>query len=505
MAEKRQILIEIRKGSPIRRISRELRVHRDIIRMIQATAAKQGWLHSDSEIPSEGDIANVLKSIYRPTLELDKYLEQIKQWKSEGYTAVVIKQLLVNQHECPVRIGALRRYINCNCQLPPDPVMVRSTSPGKIMDVDFGFLGYLWDDLSKKFRKAWVFSGRLRHSRKAYRKIVWKQDISTFLMCHIYSFEHFGGIPYQVVSDNLKAAVIKSTTDNDMLNRSYLELAENYGFMISPCLPRTPEHKGGVENDIKYIKRNFWPQIREVLKNDNKFSLQQAQVALEKWDREIANTRQIQGIKRSPEEIFAVEEKQQLKALPENRWELVTWIQCKVGRDWRIMYEGSYYSVPYMMIGQTVQCRITYHFVEIYFEFNMIAKHSKAEFKGAYQRNADHAPPFKEAVLNCSREGLLVNAQEVGKDVYEFCKKMLAEAYIDKLRPVRMLLSLALNYEALRLNNACKRALKYKTFSYRSVKDILEKGLDFEPVQPSSIIEIKEFRYARDPKQYKSQ
>ena len=135
------------------------------------------------------------------------------------------------------------------------------------MDVDFGFLGELWDDSRQKFRKAWVFSGRLRHSRKAYRRLVWEQDVNTFLLCHILAFERFGGVPEIVCLDNLKAGVIKSCIDNDMLNRSYKELAEHYDFMISPCLPRTPEHKGGVENDIKYIKGNFWPQIREKKKN----------------------------------------------------------------------------------------------------------------------------------------------------------------------------------------------------------------------------------------------
>ena len=54
-----------------------------------------------------------------------------------------------------------------------------------------------------------------------------------------------------------KAAITKSTTDNDMIRRSYQDLAEHYGFIISPCAPRTPEHKGGVEGDVKYIKSNF--------------------------------------------------------------------------------------------------------------------------------------------------------------------------------------------------------------------------------------------------------
>ena len=57
MAEKRQILIELRKGSAIRKISRELRVHRDIIRSLIEIGTKEGWMHPDSPIPSEHDSA----------------------------------------------------------------------------------------------------------------------------------------------------------------------------------------------------------------------------------------------------------------------------------------------------------------------------------------------------------------------------------------------------------------------------------------------------------------
>jgi transposase len=446
MAEKRQILIELRKGSPIRRISRELRVHRDIIRSLIEIGTKEGWMDPSSSIPSEGDIAQILKSNREPVHKLDQHLEKIKEWKTEGYTGVVVQRLLKDQYLCRIEIGTLRRYINRHCQKIPDPVMIRTTIPGKVMEVDFGFLGYLWDESAKKSRKAWVFSARLCHSRKAYRRIVTKQDTSTFLMCHVYAFEHFNGVPEQVVIDNLKAAVIKNTVDNDLLNRAYQDLAEYYDFMISPCLLRTSEHKGGVENDMKYVKRNFWPQIREKLKTKKQLSFQEAQEALEKWDEEIACTREISGIRRSPNEIYLSEERRQLKPLPKIRWELITWIQCTVGRDWRIMYEGSYYSVPYMMIGQTVQCRITHQFVEVYFDHQPIAKHPRATFKGIYQRNSNHAPPFKEAVLNCTRDGLLLNAKEIGEHVYEFCQKMFSECHIDKLRPVRRLLFLATSY-----------------------------------------------------------
>lgn len=503
MTEKKQILIDLRKGIPIRRISREQKVHRDIIRAILKVAKLQGWLNPDALLPTESDIANILQANRKSTHELDLHLEAIKAWKAEGYTAVVIQQLLKNGHGYSVKIGALRRYLNKNFEQKLDPVMVRSTTAGKTMEVDFGFLGYLWDESAGKLRKAWVFSARLCHSRKAYRRIVLKQHTPTFLMCHVYAFEHFGGVPAEVVLDNLKAGVTKSTVDNEMLNLSYLGLAEHYGFRISPCLPRTPQHKGGVENDMNYVKRNFWPQIKEILKVNPTFSIHRAQEAIEQWDREIASKREIRGLRRSPEEIFATEEKFNLKPLPENRWEQSAWIQCTVGRDWRVVHEGSYYSVPYMLIGQTVQCRVTNQFFEVFFCHDMMAKHPKATVVGDYRKNPEHAPPFKEAVLNCTREGLLENAQEIGEETHKLCQIILSDLYVDKLRPVRRILSLAISYEKERLNNACKRALSYKTFSYRSVKDILEKGLDQEPIHSLPVVEKVHFRFARDPKQYK--
>jgi len=77
----------------------------------------------------------------------------------------------------------------------------------------------------------------------------------TFFFCHIHAFEYFGGVPRKVTPDNLKAAIIRASFVDPLVNRSYRNLAENYGFMISPCVPYSPRHKGGVENDVKYVKR----------------------------------------------------------------------------------------------------------------------------------------------------------------------------------------------------------------------------------------------------------
>ena len=505
--DKREILLQLRKNYSIRKVSRELGVHRDVIRSIYSAACKYGWVNPSTPMPENGEIERLLCS--KPSKsahKLDLFAKDIKQWREDGITAVVIQRLLREKYQCNCRIGSLRRYIKKLCPPVPDPVMVRFTKPGEIMDVDFGFLGILWDGHLQKFRKAWVFSGRLRHSRKAYRKLVWEQDVKTFLKCHILAFEHFNGVVACVCLDNLKAGVIKNSIDNDMINRSYKELAEHYGFMISPCVPYTPEHKGGVESDIKYIKGNFWPQIREKQKSYPKLTLREAQDALDKWDLEVANVRTVRATGRSPEEVFYLEEKQALQLLSSGRFELTAWLECIVRKEWWIIHEGSYYSVPYKLIGKTVQVRITTDFLKIFFEHEEVALHPRAKAKRTYQRNPHHAPPHKEEVLNCNRQGLLFKAAEFGPYVQQFCEKMLLEGHVDKLRAARHLLNLAEKYGINRLNKACERALSFDTVQYCYVKNILEKKLDEEVIPtPPPKPQILQFKYARKPEEYRTE
>jgi transposase len=81
--------------------------------------------------------------------------------------------------------------------------MRRIAKPGEVMEVDFGYLGITYDPDSGRNRKTYLFSGRLRFSRLAYREIVFDQTGRTFFLCHIHSFEYFCGVPAKTVPDNL--------------------------------------------------------------------------------------------------------------------------------------------------------------------------------------------------------------------------------------------------------------------------------------------------------------
>lgn len=463
MLEIREVVHRLRSGQSNRLIEREIGIDRSIVQNIRKLSIIHHWIDSESVMPTDDELFKVWNSKSKsPKFHpLDLHRENIELWRKEGYSATVIYQLLKDKCSCNPQM--IRRYLKKNFPKTVEPVMARSTIPGQDMDIDFGYLGVFLDNEGQK-RKAWVFSFRLRHSRRTYREVVLDQKTNTFLSCHIHAFEWLGGVPKNVILDNCKAAVIQCTVDNDMIRRSYQELAEHYGFIISPCLPRTPEHKGGVEGDVKYVKKNFLPLFHEQQRERNVTlpTIQNLKEALERWGMEVADTHIVHGVGRSPLEIFKMEEEKVLKHLPSKRWELTSWSQCVVRKDWRIMFDSAYYAVPYGLIGKTVQICSTTLLVRIFYDHREVAYHERAKNKWEYKRKAEYAPPLEEEVLQCSREGLLSLAEKVGPSTYQLVHGILSHPSIDKLRPVRHLLKLAKIYSQERLEKACHRALAYK-------------------------------------------
>lgn len=507
MSEARQIIHRLRMNQSNRLIHKELGVHRTIIRILRRIAVAQNWLDAALPMPSNEEISKQwLPKSKTLTHPLDIFKEQIEQWVKEDLTSVVIHQLLRDKCSCDVQV--VRRYRQKHFPKQIEPVMVRSTVSGRDMEVDFGELGKFLDDDGVP-RRAWLFSLRLRHSRKVYREIVLNQTSQTFLMGHVHAFEYFGGVPQNCILDNLKAGVIRSTIDNDMLNRSYQNLAEHYGFVISPCQPYTPEHKGGVEGDVKYTKRNFIPYFfaKQKEKGIKMPKLSDLRDELQKWDREIADIRIIHGVGRSPLALFEAEEKKVLKPLPKQRWESTEWSQCEVRRDWRVMVNSAFYSVPFGLIGETVEVCTTNSLVRVFYQQQEVALHEKATKKFEYKRKTEHAPPLQEAVLNCTRDGLLSLAEDIGPFTYQIAHSILSHPSIDKLRPVRNMLRLAEKYSKGRLEKACQRASDCKLYSYMSIKNILENNLDSQPIdvpKMNKIVPLPRFRFERDLTDYKS-
>jgi transposase len=489
MTEYREIVRRLRAGMGLREIQRDTGMHRTIVRAIRGIAEVEGWLEEQQPLPSEEAIQKVRagaqgkKKQRHPLLG---YLEEFRQWVKAGHSFVVMHLLIKDRYPCSE--ATVRRFVQRYLPSGKKPVMVRETVPGRDMEVDFGYLGITHDRQSGRNRRTHVFSGRLRHSRLAYREITFDQKARTFFLCHMHAYEYFGGVASKTIPDNLKAAVIKASYQDPLINRVYHSLAEHYGFLISPCPPGDPRKKGGVENDIKYVKRNFWPLFVERQKAMGREvpEFQDLASALERWTREVSETRTISGFGRTPREIFESEERQQLLELPSWRWDPMSWAEPMVGDDFLVQFEKAFYSVPYQYIGKRVVVLGTLQRVRIFDGIVEIALHPRAERPWQIVRNPLHAPPYLEQYLDSSSEGLIRWAHRIGESVGQVAELIMADKAVDGMRPLRALIRLAQKYPADRVQRACTRALCYDTASYTSVKAILARGLEGLPPEDAT-------------------
>lgn len=492
MAELRDVVLRLKLGHGVRAIARQTGIHRKIVREIRALAESLGWLEATAELPSEHQIEEARRggdgeATRLITERLEAHLADFQRWIAERHTYTVMHELIRDQVPCS--LSTLSRFVKSRFAEQAEAVMRRQTSPGEVMEVDFGYLGVSWDPESGHNRKTWVFSGRLRHSRRAWRERCFDQKARTFFLCHIHALEHFGGVVARVTPDNLKAAVVEASFQQPIINRAYRALAEHYGFLIDPCAPYSPEHKGGVESDIKYIKRNFWPLFRERQRQHGHEvpHADELEEALGRWGEEVADKRLVGGVGRSPQEIFQTEEAEALKPLPATRWDPLSWGEPTVGPDWRVQFEKGFYSVPYQYIGAKVLVYGNSSGVRIYTGTLEIALHGRVQRPWGSSIKAEHAPPHKLDWLSADRNGLLKRAYQLSQPVGELAKAIFADKAVDGMRPVRALLRLADRYSVERLTAGCSRALLYDTPQYRSVKEILVRGLDRLPLsQPAS-------------------
>ncbi|MBF0107203.1 MAG: IS21 family transposase, partial [Deltaproteobacteria bacterium] len=290
----------------------------------------------------------------------------------------------------------------------------------KICSVLFFFLRLIFS-VEKRRRKAWCFLMTLSCSRHCYAEVVFRQDIQTWIACHRNAFEFFGGVPDKIVMDNLKAAIIKVVLYEPLVNRTYREFAAHYNFVISPCLPGHPEHKGKVERGVPYVRNSFW-------KGSEFADRQQANISLIDWIMNTAGLRIHGTTKQKPLLVFETIEKQCLQALPITAYILSLWKNADVRRDCHVTIEGSFYSAPHHLRDEPVLIQSTETVVRIYHKNLLVATHLKTEPGQRRTINA-HYPPHKVAYLEKTPQWCLARAKDNGPFTHQFVDVLLTRQH----------------------------------------------------------------------------
>jgi transposase len=406
------------------------------------------------------------------------YQEEILALRQQGVEMAAIRARLEEAHGQPLSYSALWRLVRRleGAQAPATFVRVE-VPPGQEAQVDFGYAGRTIDPATGQARKTWVFVLVLAYSRHLYAELVFDQRVETWLLCHRHAFECFGGVPERVVLDNLKAAILHASVHVPVVQRAYRECAEHYGFRIDPNPPRQPHLKGKVEQGgVHYVKRNFLAG-REPAPTD------ELNRKLRHWCTEVAGRRRHGTTKQRPLEQFEQVERAALRLLPSTPYDLAVWKQAVLHRDCHIVFEGSYYSAPHRLVGQTLTLRGGSRTVELFTpDHQRVATHPRASQPGERQTVLAHLPPHKLPGLVLDRETCRARASAIGPATTQLVARLLDHRPEDRLRIAQRVLRLAAAYDPARLERACARAEHFGTPEYPTLKRILADHLDAEPI-----------------------
>ncbi len=136
------------------------------------------------------------------------------------------------------------------------PVMRQRHPAGERLFVDYA--GTTMDvacPRTGEVRSAQLFVATLGASNYTYVEASWTQTLPDWISSHVRAFEFFGGVPAQVVSDNLKAGVTKACFYDPAINRTYGDMARHYDTAIVPARPKKPKDKAKVEGAVLLVER----------------------------------------------------------------------------------------------------------------------------------------------------------------------------------------------------------------------------------------------------------
>jgi transposase len=204
------------------------------------------------------------------------------------------------------------------------------------------------------------------------------------------------------------------------------------------------------------------------------------------------NNRNFQKMDGSRRSLFEAIDKPALKQLPLSPYEYALWKKHRVNVDYHITVDNHHYSVPYQLVKEQVDVRLTATTVEILFKNKRVASHPRSYIKWQHTTLAEHMPKAHQKYLEWSPSLIINWAGQNGPQTAALVTKILESRKHPEqgFRSCLGIMRLAKHYSPQRLEAACARALILKAYSYKNVKSILQNGLDSQP-WPQDVNAIK--------------
>jgi transposase len=360
------------------------------------------------------------------------------------------------------------------------PTMRQAHVAGEKLFVDYAgapgsFGAEVVDPLTGEIHQAQVFVATLGASSMSYAEATWTQSLPDWIASHCRAFAYLGGVPAQVVPDNLKSGVIKACLYDPEINRTYADMAAHYGTAIVPARPRKPRDKAKVEVAVQVVER--WILAR--LRNRRFFSLAELNQAMAELLEDL-NGRVTRHLGASRRQLFEDLDRPALRPLPVALYEYAEWKQRKAGLDYHVEVAKHYYSVPHALAQEKLWARITDRTVEVFHKGKRVAAHLRASGNRRHTTTPEHMPSSHRRHAGWTHERITNQASATGPNTAALIGVILKSRPHPEqgFRSCIGILRLAKTHGADRLEAACERALEIGAYSYSSLNSILNNNLD---------------------------
>lgn len=356
------------------------------------------------------------------------------------------------------------------------PIMRQTHPAGERMFVDYaGQTVEVIDGVTGEVRRAQIFVAVLGASNLTYAEARWTQALPDWIGCHVGAFNSFGGVTQQIVCDNLKAGVAAACRYEPGISRTYQDMASHYGTAVLPARVRRPRDKAKVEVAVQVVQR--WVLAR--LRNRRFHSLAELNGAIRELIADL-NNRPMRHLGTSRRALFESLEQQALRGLPAEPYAYAEWRRCRAGLDYHVEVHDHFYSVPYRLMREMIDARITDQTVGLYHQGNRVAAHQRNPRKHRHTTIADHMPSAHRRHAEWTPTRLLREATAIGPSTAALVERILTTKPHPEqgFRACLGILRLVRGYGAERLEAACQRGMEIGARTYGSVQSILRNGLD---------------------------
>lgn len=296
--------------------------------------------------------------------KLDAYKPLLHELMNQGIFNCVVLLERIQGAGYSGGISIVKSYVHPYRPAKALPAVRRYETPsGKQAQMDWGICHYT--DSKGVIHKVPAFVMILGRSRVKYVEFTSRCDLSSLQRCMVNGFSYFGGIPKEVLTDNMKTVVIGREAGKPVWNSRFADFAAELCFVPKVCRVRSPQTKGKVERLVRYVKENFLPGRHfEDLADLNNQALAWCQQA-DKKTHHTTGKIPLQELLR--EDL--------LELPPQETLDKYRWENRIVTRDGMVSFDGVRYGVPWQYSGKEVQVRLCAGFLEIYFGEVLLTKH----------------------------------------------------------------------------------------------------------------------------------